>query len=412
MLKATLMKHYSIRFGIAAALSLGLGLPGFADGLQADEVAHTAPHRMIKPSRPTAPRFQSGISDQSGTVRVKDIAEVQGARGNQLVGYGLVVGLEGTGDGQSALFTPASISNMLRRFGNNVATDQIRVKNVAAVMVTAELPPFVKPGSKIDVLVSSLGDAKSLQGGNLIQTPLRAGNGEIYAVAQGPLSIGGFNVEGGGSKIQKNFVNVGQIPHGAFVEQEAPSTLTDGSTMQLTLRTPDFTTVSRMAAAIRKQLDGVLVRAEDAATITVGIPPDESGDTIAFIARLESVRLTPDSMARIVINERTGTVAIGGNVRLSPGAIAQGGISVRIVNTPVIVPSPPDSINAPPPVVVPLKDVQASEQDSKLAAIPATTNVDQLVHALNMLGVAPRDLISILQSMKRAGMIEAEIELQ
>ena len=354
--------------------------------------------------------FETG-GTQAGLVRIKDIADVQGVRGNQLIGYGLVVGLEGTGDGQSAAFTIQSISNMLKKFGVTVSPDAVRVKNVAAVMVTADLPPFVKSGSRIDVTVSSMGDAKSLQGGTLLQTPLRAANGDIYAVAQGPMSIGGFNFEGGGAKVQKNHVNVGRIPHGAYVEAEVPQTLSEGGAIQVTLREPDYTTASRLAAAIRRQLGGVRAHAQDAATVSIPIPADQADDLIGFIARVETVSVTPDVQAKIVVNERTGTVAIGGNVRLAPGAISHGAIHIKIDNTPVVVPAAPFSKNSQP-LVVPLKDVKVQEENAQLAPIRATTTVDGLVRALNALGVTPRDLISILQSMHEAGMISAEIEVQ
>ncbi len=346
-----------------------------------------------------------------GLVRLKDIANVQGVRGNQLIGYGLVVGLEGTGDGQSTIFTVDTLANMLRRFGITVSPSAITVKNVAAVMVTATLPPYAKPGSRIDVIASSMGDAKSLQGGTLLQTPLRAADGQIYAVAQGPLSIGGFNYSSGGSSVQKNDVNVGRVPNGAYVEQAVPMPVTaDGTTLQVSLSQADFTTAARVAAAIRTQLVGVNALAMDADTITVDIPPTMQGDMVRFISRVERVTVTPDVQAKIVVDERTGTVVIGGNVRLAPGAVAHGDINIQVTNTPVVVPAPP-GINAPPPVVVPQKSTTATESGGKLAIIPATTTVDQLVHALNALGVSPRDLISILQGMHAAGLIDAEIEI-
>ncbi|HLK57572.1 MAG TPA: flagellar basal body P-ring protein FlgI [Chthonomonadaceae bacterium] len=359
----------------------------------------------------SAPSALPDPTDSStGRVRIKDIADVQGVRGNQLIGYGLVVGLDGTGDGQTSQFTIQSVANMLRRFGVTVPPAGIQLKNVAAVIITADLPAFVKNGNRIDVTVSSMGDAKSLQGGTLMQTPLRAANGEIYAVAQGALSIGGFNFGQGGSSVQKNHVAVGRIPRGAYVEQEVPTTLTDGKTVQITLRDPDFTTASRAAEAIRKQLPGVSAHAQDAATIAVSLPTGTAEDIIGFLARVETVSLTPDVPARIVVNERTGTVVMGGNVRLSPGAIAHGGISVKIENTPVVV--PPAPFNNNPGIVVPLKDTSVEEKTGKLAGIPATTTVDQLVHALNTLGVTPRDLIAILQAMHAAGMISSDIEIQ
>jgi flagellar P-ring protein precursor FlgI len=383
------------------------------------------PKTRVPPKQPTgrigadngARRAGAGQAeaDNSGVIgqaRIKDIATVQGVRSNQLFGYGLVVGLEGTGDGSSSLFTISSIVNMLRRQGINVPIDQTRVKNVAAVMVTADLPAFAKEGSPIDVTVSSLGDAKSLQGGTLLQTPLMAANGNVYAAAQGALSIGGFNFEAGGSKLQKNHVNVGRIPRGGIVEKEVPTTLTDGSSIQITLREPDFTTASRMADAIRRQMPGTSALAMDAATVSVSLPSGRAEDTIGFLAQVETVRLTPDVQAKIVVNERTGTVVMGGNVRLAPGSIAHGAINIRVINTPIVVPAPPNSINAPPPLVVPLKDVEIKENKAQFAPITATTTVTQLVGALNGLGVTPRDLISILQAMHAAGMISAEIEVQ
>jgi flagellar P-ring protein precursor FlgI len=359
--------------------------------------------------RPTA-----GLNAQpsEGLVRVKDIADVQGVRGNQLVGYGLVVGLEGTGDGQSNLFTAQTIVNMLMKFNVNVPIGAISVKNVAAVMVIAELPAFVKSGARIDVNVASMGDAKSLQGGVLLQTPLRAGNGDIYAVAQGNVSIGGFNFGGGGSSVQKNHVTAGRIPHGAYVEQDVPTTLLTGAdTIQLALRDPDFTTASRIATAIRSEIRGVAARAIDAASVSIVVPSDETGDLIAFISRVETVSVTPDVAARIVVNERTGTVVMGGNVRLAPGAVAHGAISIKIENTPVVVPAPMFS-NGTKALIDPQKRTTVTEKNAQLGTIPATTTVDQLVRALNKLGVTPRDLISILQGMHAAGMIAAEIQVQ
>lgn len=355
------------------------------------------------------PAVEEPLNLNPGLTRIKDIATVQGVRGNQLVGYGLVVGLEGTGDGQQSMFTVQSVMNMLRKSGVtlNVAPQQMMVKNVAAVMVTADLPPFAKNGSRFDVNVSSIGDAKSLQGGTLVRTPLLAANGEIYAVAQGPISIGGFNFSAGGTGVQKNFVNVGRIPNGATVEQEVPVTLSENGLVQITLREPDFTTVSRIAAALRQQ--GHRASAVDAATVSVGVPQEYLSDVVGFIASIENITVTPDAQAKIVINERTGTVVMGAQVRLAPGAVAHGAISIRVENTPVVV--PPAPFNPNPGQVVPLQDTQVKEQKAQLALVPATTTVDQLVRALNRLGVTPRDLISILQAMRSAQMINATIEV-
>ncbi len=347
-----------------------------------------------------------------GMTRIKDIADVQGVRGNQLIGYGLVIGLEGTGDGQSSAFTPQTVANMLRKFAItlSVPSSQLQVKNVAAVMVTSVLPPFLKSGSLINVTVSSIGDAKSLQGGTLLQTPLRAADGGIYAVAQGAVSIGGFNFGAGGSSIQKNHVTAGRIPQGATVEQDVPTTLSEAGIVRILLRDPDFTTASRTASAIRSSLPGVFAEATDPGTISIQVPPEQSGDLISFISRIERVGVTPDIQARIIVNERTGTVVMGGNVRLSKGAIAHGAISIKIENNPIVVPGA--SFSNQPTVVVPQQTTTVQEKASQLASIPATTTVDQLVRALNTLGVTPRDLISILQGMQSAGMISATIEVQ
>jgi flagellar P-ring protein precursor FlgI len=344
-------------------------------------------------------------------VRVKDIAGVQGARGNQLVGFGLVVGLEGTGDSNSATFTPQAVANALQKFGTSIPAAAIKVKNVASVMVTAELPSFVKNGSRIDVTVSSMGDARSLQGGLLLQTPLIGGDGKTYAMAQGPLTIGGFNFSAGGSQSQKNHVNVGRIPKGASVEREVPTSITDGDSISLTLKEPDLTTASRIAEAINKQMPQAGAQALDAYTVKVAVPAESRGNLIAYLSKLESISVTPDISAKIVVNERTGTVVIGGEVKLSACSIAHGNIQVKVDNTPVVAIPPPFSKDGKP-VVVPQKDVTVKESKKQLAAVPSTTSVDQLVKALNALGVSPRDLINILMAMHQAGGITAEIEIQ
>lgn len=372
----------------------------------ADKSATVAPVVKQQATAPALPK----PSYEPGQVRIKDLAEVQGVRGNQLFGYGLVVGLEGTGDGQLSLFTVQSTMNMLRRLGVNlnITPQQLQLKNVAAVMVIAELPPFAKEGSKIDVTVSSIGDAKSLQGGVLLQTPLLAANDQIYAVAQGAISIGGLNISAGGASIQKNFVNVGRIPKGAIVEQEVPTTISDGKNLQLTLREPDFTTASRIADELLKKSYTAL--ATDAGTVKVQVPPQFKGNLIGFLAEVEGVYVTPDIQARVVVNERTGTVVVGGNVRLNPGTISHGSISVRIDNTPVVI--PPAPFNNSPGQVVPLNSVEVKEQKAKFAPVPATQTIEQMVSVLSRLGLTPRDLIAVLQAMHRAGMLSAQIEVQ
>jgi flagellar P-ring protein precursor FlgI len=401
--------------GLCSAIGAG---PCLADDVNTASISapplRSAP-KALKDKPVLVPRQKpaAGPSDPvSGVVRVKNLADWQGVRGNQLVGYGLVVGLEGTGDGQSSQFTIQATVNMLRRFRINVSPDTVKLKNIAAVMVTADLPAFAHSNSQIDVTVSSMGDAKSLQGGTLIQTPLLAANGEVYAVAQGALSIGGFNFGQGGSSVQKNHVAVGRIPKGAYVEQEVPTTLTDGNTTSLTLRQPDFTTASRMAEAIRREYPATGARATDAGTVSLSIPPEDAGSLVAFLARVENVSLTPDNPARIVVNERTGTIVMSGDVHLAPGVIAHGNINIKVENTPIVVPSPSFTRNPTAPLVVPQKETKVEEKPGQLAAVPATSTLDQLVKALNAFGVTPRDLISILQAMHAKGMIYAEIEIQ
>ncbi len=350
----------------------------------------------------------------SAQARLKDIAAVQGVRGNQLVGYGLVVGLDGTGDGNGSTFTPQSVASMLQKFGITVAPGALQLKNVAAVMVTATLPPFARNGSAIDVTVSSLGDAKSLQGGTLLQTPLQAANNKVYAVAQGAISVGGFLAGGGaGGAVAKNFVTAGRVPGGALVEQDVPTTLLGASTgtLDVTLSQPDFTTAARLANAINDHKPyGVLMAvATDAGTIRVGFTP--GSDTVSVIAGLENVPVDTDQVAKVVINERTGTVVMDGNVEVSACAVAHGNLTVSIANAPIIVQPAPFSRQGRT-VVAPRKIINVAEGDERLIPVPVCTTLDSVVRSLNALGVTPRDLIAILQAMKEAGALHAEIEIQ
>ncbi len=344
-------------------------------------------------------------------VRIKDIAGIQGARGNHLMGYGLVIGLDGSGDSNSTLFTAQTVVNMLQKLGVNVPQGLIKVKNIAAVIVTAEMPAFAKPGGLIDVTVNSIGDAKSLQGGTLLQAPLKGADDEVYAVAQGSLSIGGFNFSAGGASAQKNHVTVGRVPRGARIEREVPTTVSDGQSLEIALNQPDFTTASRIADAINVKVPGADASALDPYSVRVTIPPASRGNLVKFIAQLESVSVKPDTSAKIVINERTGTLVVGGDVRISPCVVTHGNIRVKVDNTPIVAIPAPFSGDGKP-VIVPQKDVTVQEDKNQLAAVPATTTIDQLVTALNALGATPRDLINILQAMKQAGSISAELELQ
>jgi flagellar P-ring protein FlgI len=347
--------------------------------------------------------------------RLKDVATVQGVRSNQLVGYGLVVGLSGTGDGTGSVFTPQTVASMLEKFGVTIpagAQSQMQLKNVAAVMVTADLPAFVRNGNTIDVVVSSLGDAKSLQGGTLLQTPLQAANGKVYAVAQGPLSVGGFTAGNGGGGVTQNHPTVGRVPSGALVEQEVPTTLAGvaDNTVSVTLNQPDFTTASRVADAIQTHLPpGVLsARALDAATIQVTFSP--GSDTVALIAGLESLPIQTDEAAKIVINERTGTVVMSGNATVTACAVAHGDLTVEITNAPII--SQPAARSKGKTVVQPGNIVKVHEDQGHLVPISDSMTIDRVIRSLNALGATPRDLITILQAMKEAGALHAEIEVE
>jgi flagellar P-ring protein precursor FlgI len=345
------------------------------------------------------------------SVRLKDIAQIRGVRSNQLVGYGIVVGLEGTGDSSGALFTVQSVANMLERFGITVPSNALKVKNVAAVMVTAELPPFARAGNMIDVVVSSIGDARSLQGGTLLQTPLRGADGQVYAVAQGPISIGGFNFGGGGARVQRNHTTVGRIPNGALIEREVPASFLQGdNSLTIQLHKPDFTTAARVVSSIRSAFPSLTVRAIDPSTVRITLDAQHATDPVMLIARLETLSVLPDTAARVVVNERTGTVVVNGDVRVAPVAIAHGGITVRIQTT--------FEVSQPPPLsegqtkVVPQTQVDANEEPARMVYLREGASVESLVKALNALGVSPRDLIAILQTLKAAGALHAEIEVQ
>lgn len=340
--------------------------------------------------------------------RIKDVAKLQGVRSNQLVGYGLVVGLAGTGDSDKSTFTVQSIVNMLKTFGITVSTSQLKPKNVGAVMVTAQLPPFVKLGDTIDITVSSMGDAKSLQGGTLLQTPLKAANGAVYAVGQGPLSVGGFTVGGGGASQQKNFPTVGTIPGGAIVERDVPTQFEAGGSVVFVLNKPDFTTASRISAAVDRRF-GPISKARDAGSVAIFVPLEYAGDLVGFIAALEELPVTPDSAAKVVVNERTGTVVMGGNVTIDTVAVAQGGLTVRIDSSTEV--SQPQPFSGGSTVVTQNRTVDAKEKQAPLVVLPASASVSDLVSALNAVGATPRDVISILQAIKAAGALHAELQL-
>ena len=347
---------------------------------------------------------------EAHAVRVKDLANVQGVRSNQLVGYGLVVGLAGSGDKQGTEFTIQSLASVLGAMGIGVDAQAIQVKNVAAVMVTAELTPFARTGATLDVTVSSLGDATSLEGGTLVMTPLRGADGQIYALAQGPVSTGGFNVSGGGGTgAQKNHTTVGRVVGGATVERELGFALDGASAFRLALRDADFTTARRMADAINAALGSELASPPDSGSVIVSVPPERAGSLVAFLAQVEAVEVEPDALARVVVNERTGTIVMGASVRISSVAIAHGSLSVAISTENDV--SQPEPFGEGETTPVQNTSVEIVEERARLHVVPAAVTIDELVSGLNEMGVTPRDLISILQAIKAAGAMSAELEV-
>jgi len=349
------------------------------------------------------------LSTPAYAVRIKDMADVEGMRPNQLVGYGLIVGLDGTGDSNKARFTIESVASMLEKMGVTIDPKNIKVDNVAAVMLTANLPPFARRGSRIDVLVSSIGDAENLQGGTLLFSPLKGADGQIYAVAQGPVSTGGFSAEGAGGKVQKNFPTVGRVVGGALIEREIPSNFNQKEILSLTLNTPDFTTASRVAEAINSALNDNLAQTPDPGTIRVKVPEEYLGNTVALVTLLEGLKVTPDGIAKVVINERTGTVVMGSNVRISKIAIAHGNLSIQVNESADV--SQPLPFSEGETVVVPETELSVKEENSRLFLVDAGVSIGEVVRALNALGVSPRDLIAIFQAIKAAGALQARLEI-
>ncbi len=351
----------------------------------------------------------------AATSRIKDIADFEGVRENQLVGYGLVVGLDGTGDDikKKSPFTRESLIGMLERLGVKVnrSNDDLETKNLAAVMVTATLPAFARQGSEIDVTVASLGDATSLQGGTLLATPLVGADGEVYAVGQGQITIGGFKATGAAETVVRGVPTSGRIVRGAIVEREIPFELNSITGLKLALRNPDFTTAQRISDAINAAVGAGMARVLDSGTVDLNAG-QYPGGAAALITNIEQLPVEPDQQARVVIDENTGVIVMGENVRISKVAIAQGNLTIRVTETPqVSQPSPFSSTGVT--VVVPRTDIQVQEDQSrKLAVLPASVTLEQLVTGINSLGVGPRDLISILQSIKAAGALQADIVTQ
>ena len=342
-------------------------------------------------------------------VRIKDLTEIEGVRPNPIIGYGLVVGLQGTGDGTSAAFTIQSLANILKRSGITVPQSSIRVRNIAAVMVTAELHPFARSGQRIDVQVSSIGDAKSLQGGTLLMTPLNGPDGKTYAVAQGSVSIGGaFLGGGGGNSVQKNHPTAGRVPGGALVERRVPLSLAEFESLRLLLKQPDFATAARIALALNSYFGQEVARAEDPTSVILFPPQQLAGDPVGMLARVESVMVHPDIMARVVVNERTGTVVMGTDVKVSTVALAHGNLTIDI-RTEQLVSQPTPFSEGGETVTVPSTDVLATEGPNKVITIDEGISVGELVDALNEIGVSSRDMIAIFQAIRAAGALHAEL---
>ncbi len=341
-------------------------------------------------------------------VRLKDMVEIDGVRGNDLVGYGLVVGLNGTGDGlRNAPFTEEIMSNMLERLGVNITGEQFRPKNVAAVMVTATLPPFARVGSQIDVTVSAIGDAKSLLGGTLIMTPLNAADGKIYAVAQGAVLAGGVSAEGQAAKVVTGVPTSGIIPAGARVEREIDFDFGSLSTVRLALREPDFTTAGRIEEAVNRAFGRRVALMRDSGTVEIDIAATGMKSTAHVIGRIENIPVEPQRKARVVIDQRSGTIVMGDDVRLSRVAVSQGNLTLKIEESPLVV--QPNPFAQGDTVVVPRTGASIEQNGGvSLAEVPEGTSLSQVVAGLNALGVSPRDMIDILKSLKAAGALHAE----
>jgi len=340
--------------------------------------------------------------------RAKDIATIQGMATRKLVGYGLVVGLDGTGDTRRSIVAIQTATNMLRRFGITIPDGYLRLKNIAAVMITAEVPAFMPEGSTLDALVSSMGDAKSLEGGTLLMSPLVDEQGTLFAHAQGPLSTGGFSIESiAGDRIRKNITLTGRVPGGATLVRSSTVTSLPDSSITLTLRTPDFTTAVNLATAINTLFNAEIAVAKNAVQINVSVPDDYKSKLAEFVSRVENVSVTTDVPARVVINERTGTVIVGANVTLSAVAIAHGNLRVEIQNTPIV--SQPGPFSQGQTVVVPQTETKVTDSGGRVLAFEKSANVQDVARVLNALGVTPRDIVAIFQALKQAGALQAEL---
>ncbi len=342
-------------------------------------------------------------------VRVKDVGRFAGTDAVRLIGYGLVVGLEGTGDSPKSLFTNQSLANMLERFGINIAGERVKAKNVAGVMVTAEVAPFSRAGARFDVIVSSMGDCKTLQGGILLQTTLTDLTGDFWGVATGPISIGGFNVESGYVTVRQNYTVVGRVPDGGMLKRDVSSGIKETAHLTYMLRNGDFTTAQRLAEAVNLRFNDSIAVALDAVSVDIAVPDSFASpeQIVPFLAEVENVHFDPDVAARVVINERTGTIVIGEQVNISTVAISHGSLSITIKSTPMVSQPPPFSLGTTQ--TEQYQEVTVEERGTGVVVIPGTSTVADVAKALNTLGVAPRDIIAIFQALNRSGALQAEL---
>lgn len=355
----------------------------------------------------------AGANEVKSGVRIKDIVHFEGVRDNQLVGYGLVVGLNKTGDTlTTSPFTQESLISMLERLGVNIRDKNITSNNVAAVMVTADLPPFSRQGSRIDISVSSIGSAKDLRGGTLLVTPLMGADGEVYAVAQGSVATGGFSESGkSGSSVTKGVPTSGRIANGAIIEREVGYELAGQKTLRLALRNPDFTTAKRIEETINRYMEENVAVALDPSTVRLIIPTKFHGNMIDFMSKIEQLLVNPDQVARVIIDEQNGIIVMGDNVRISPVAISHGNLTIRIRETPQVSQPNPFSTTGETTTVERSEITVENDKDTKLMVLPSSVSLQELVNALNALGVIPADMITILRAIKASGALQAEIEV-
>jgi flagellar P-ring protein precursor FlgI len=343
-----------------------------------------------------------------GATRLKELVSLEGVRDNQLMGYGLVVGLAGKGDSRQTVFSAQSLANLLERMGLTVSPTAIQSKNTAAVMVTATLPPYAQPGSRIDVTISAIGDASTLQGGVLLMAGLKGPDGQVYAVAQGPLVIGGYVSSAAGNSQTVNHPTVGRIPNGAIVERDV-ATAPLGNQLRLRLQQADFATASRIVTVLDKQFGPAIAHADNAALITVSVPANYQNNSTGFVADLERLTVETDRMAKIIVNERTGTIVMGKEVQISPVAIMQGNLTVEIQTTLEV--SQPNPLSPGTTQVIPQTNVVIKQDAARNVVLKNGATVEELVRALTSIGSSPRDIISILQNLKSAGALGAELQV-